>query len=69
MLLKKKRCQSILLVIKKFLLILMEKILMKKILTKKIKYRMCLVFIFSKTLNEENVIIYKTFLVIQKILI
>ena len=47
----------------------MEKILMKKILTKKIKYRMCLVFIFSKTLNEENVIIYKTFLVIQKILI
>ena len=41
----------------------------EKILTKKIKYRMCLVFIFSKTLNEENVIIYKTFLVIQKILI
>ena len=50
MLLKKKRCQSILLMIQKFLLMiliektLMKKILMKKTRMKKIKYRMCVFF-------------------------
>ena len=44
MLLKKKRCLSILLTTWKFLLILIEKILMKKILMKKIKYR---IFIYK----------------------
>ena len=53
MMLKKKRCLSILLTKEKFLLMIVMKIM------KKIKYRMCLDFYIFDVPNEKKVILFK----------